>query len=173
MALQLPVFQEVNITAAQSYIETIALCTTNVSSSFVAAATPVFSSSAYTGGFQTTGDSATSTILFMPGDRLQYVTSTRTASTETSTQYPVFAVRNSATLSCSRTGTAVIVTIPFGTTYSQVSDDETSLDNSPSKYTYAVYYGESGPTIVTGTINVNIKTTSSVSEFSVCKVSVT
>jgi len=170
----LPVFQNVYVTAAQSYIETIALCNTNVSSSFVARATPVFSSSVYTSGFKATGDSATSTILFMPGNQLQYVTSTRTASTSASTQYPVFAVRASATLSCSRSGTAVNVTIPYGTTYSRTSSDETYLGNSPSKYTYAVYYENlNGQTIVSGTINVAIKTTSSVSEFSVCKVSVT
>jgi hypothetical protein len=175
MSLSLPVNRSVQVTAAKTYVVTVALCNTNVSSSFVGEALPLFSSSYYVKGFKTASDSVTSTITFSPGQQLQYVASQKVASTASSTLYPVYSYRQKTTLSCARSGTAVSVIIPFGTTYSSTNPDETSLSRTPSKYAYYVNYGStSGPLVVSGQIDINIRATATtVSSFSVCSVSVT
>jgi hypothetical protein len=174
MSLSLPVTRTVQVTAAKTYVVTVALCNTNVSSSFVGEALPLFSNSYSVKGFKTASDSATSTITFTPGQQLQYVASRKTASTASSALYPVYSYRQKTTLSCARSGTAVSVIIPFGTTYSSTNPDETSLTSTPRKYAYYVNYGStSGPLVVSGQIDINIRATTSVSSFSVCSVSVT
>jgi hypothetical protein len=175
MALSLPVSRAVAVTAAKTYVVTVALCNTNVSSSFVGKALPLFTSTYLLEGFRSSSATSTSNISFYPGDALQYVATSKTASTSSESIYPVFAQRNSASLSCSRSGTAVNVTIPFGSTYSTAVLDETDPSCTPSKYYYVVNYGDAtGPAILTGNIDINIKTTTttSVSGFSVCSVRV-
>jgi hypothetical protein len=176
MALSLPVSRSVAVTASRTYVVTVALCNTNASSSFVGKALPLFANTYGLEGFSSSSATSTSTISFYPGEALQYVATSTTASTSSETIYPVFAYRDSVALSCSRSGTAVNVTIPFGSTYSTAVLDETDLSCTPSKYYYVVNYGDtSGPAVVTGNIDISIKTTTttSVSSFSVCSVSVT
>lgn len=182
MALTTPVARSVEVTAAKSYVVTVALCNTSGSSSFSAYAVPVLTQSYQLAGFPVGNSYSTSNITLVPGNQSQYIASRRTASTLSSTQYAVFAYRPSTQLTCSRNGTAVNVTIPFGTSYKKITNDELSLENSPASYRYSVTYGSGSnySSIVYGTINVNINprltstaTTASASpDFSVCGVSV-
>lgn len=174
MALSIPVTKTVRVTAAKNYVLTIALCNTNVSSSFVASAVPVFASSLSGRGFESAYATATSRLTFAPGSQLQYVTTRKTASTSSATLYPVFSSRSPVSLSCSRSGTAVNVLIPFGANYQSVSADPTDLQNSPTRYALFVNYGDSsGRLIVNGGVEINIQQSTATSEFSVCSVSVT
>lgn len=186
MAITIPVNRAVMITARQNYVMQIGLCNSNATSSFSVSAFPVFVSSYLEHrGFKTPTDTATSSFTFTPGDDLRHVVSQRTDGTASSTLYNVYDYAPRPTLSATKNGTAVTVTLPFGANYTTVSNVveaalETNPGNSPKKYYYSVTYGSAtgGVGIVSGYIDVNIKSTATTAAtpttvpFSVCSIGV-
>ena len=167
MALTLPVSRSVEITAAQTYVLTLAVCNTSSNASFGAFAAPLVSSYFQGKAFASSGATATTTLTLVTGQPLRQITTTRSG-------FPVFDLVQPVPLSCAKNGTAVTVVFPMGTSYSKPSGSygEFAAGANPSQYRYAV--GTGSTDVAAGVVRISIQSGDITSglDFSICGVSV-
>lgn len=167
MSFTLPVRRSVEITAAQTYVLTLAICNTSSTASFGAFAAPLVSGSFSGRAFASPGATETTTLTLVTGQPLRQVTTTRSG-------FPVFDSVQPVPLTCTKAGTAVTVVFPMGTSYSRPSGSygEFAAGASPSQYRYAV--GAGSTDIAAGVVRISIQSDGNPGglDFSICGVSV-
>jgi hypothetical protein len=167
MAFTIPVSRSVEITAAQTYVLTLAICNASSTASFGAYAAPLVSGGFRGKAFASPGATATTTLALTTGQPLRQITTTRDG-------YPVFDYAQSVPLTCIKDGTAVAVVFPMGTSYSRPSggEGEFAAGASPSQYRYAV--GTGSTDVATGVVRISIQNISPPAgiDFSICGVRV-
>ena len=167
MSFTLPVSRSIEITAAQTYVLTLAICNTSSNASFGAYASPLVSGVFQGKAFASPGATATTTLTLITGQPLRQITTTRSG-------FPVFDSVQSVPLTCTKVGTAVTVVFPMGTSYSKPSGvyGEFAAGANPSQYRYAV--GAGSTDVATGVVRISIQGGSSPGglDFSICGASV-